>query len=151
MSPEGKRSSGTTSRPTPLTSGRGSAARRRTSHHLPPGPWTDYQTGKTYEGTRWHRIRAGEIPIVTLIRDGAAIPHIRLAQSTDRMDWGAIELAVYSTGPSAEGLFCLPEDGTLHLLRLEREGDDFVLEEDPLEGEVEWNVRAVVTDRRRDV
>ena len=119
--------------------------------YLPPGLWTDYQTGETYEGPGWHRIRGGEIPIVMLIRDGAAIPHIRLAQSTDRMDWGEIELAVYGAVSSAEALFCLPEDGTLHRLRLQREGDDFVLEGDPLEGKVEWNVHAVVTGRGRDV
>jgi alpha-D-xyloside xylohydrolase len=77
-----------------------------------------------------------------LVRDGAAIPHIRLAQSTDRMDWGAIELAVYGAGSSAEGLFCLPDDGTLHTLRLERQGDRFVLAEDPLRDKVEWRIRA---------
>jgi alpha-D-xyloside xylohydrolase len=86
-----------------------------------------------------------------LIRDGAAIPHIGLAQSTDRTDWSEIELAVYGTESStAEGLFCLPEDGALHTLRLERKGDGFVLREDPLEGKVEWNVRAFDTERRQD-
>jgi len=118
--------------------------------YLPPGLWTDYQTGETYEGAGWHRIRAGKIPTVMLIRDGAALPHIRLAQSTEWMDWGAIDLAVYGTGSSAEGLFCLPENGTLHRLRLGREGESFVVVEDPLQGEVEWNVRAVVTGRRSD-
>jgi alpha-D-xyloside xylohydrolase len=118
--------------------------------YLPPGLWTDYQTGEAYGGAGWHRIRAGEIPIVMLIKDGAAIPHIRLAHSTDRMDWREIELAVYGAGSSAEGLFCLPEDGALHRLRLEREGEGFVLVEDPLQGEVGWNVRTIVTGERRD-
>ncbi len=54
--------------------------------YLPPVIWTDNQDGSTYEGARWHRILAGEIPVVLLIRDGAAIPHIRLAQSTAQMD-----------------------------------------------------------------
>jgi alpha-D-xyloside xylohydrolase len=118
--------------------------------YLPPGLWTDYQTGETYEGVRWHRIRAGEIPAVMLVRAGAAIPHIRLAQSTDRMDWEEIELAVYGAASSAEGLFCRPDEGALHTLRLEREGNGFVLKEDPLEGRVEWNVRTFVTESRRD-
>jgi alpha-D-xyloside xylohydrolase len=119
--------------------------------YLPPGLWTDYQTGESYGGARWHAISAGEIPAVMLVRDGAAIPHIRLAQSTDRMDWSEIELAVYGAGSSsAEGLFSLPEDGTLHALRLEREADGFVLRGDPLEGRVEWNVRAVATERGRN-
>ena len=30
--------------------------------YLPPGAWIDYQTGKIYEGGRWHEIAAGEIP-----------------------------------------------------------------------------------------
>ncbi len=78
-----------------------------------------------------------------LVRDGAAIPHIRLAPCTDRMDWGEIELAVYGAGSStAEGLFCLPGDSTLHRLRLERRGDRFALADGPLRGEVEWRIRA---------
>ena len=119
--------------------------------YLPPGLWIDYQTGEAYGGAGWHRIRAGEIPTVMLVRDGAAIPHLRLAQSTAWMDWGEIELVVYGgRSTTAEGLLCLPEDGALHSLRLEREGDGFVLRDDLLEGEVEWNVRAFDTGSRRD-
>jgi hypothetical protein len=67
------------------------------------------------------------------------------------MDWGEIELAVYGTeSTTAEGLFCLPEDGTLRSLRLGREGDGFVLRDDPLESKVEWNVRTFATESRRD-
>ncbi|HEX5975394.1 MAG TPA: glycoside hydrolase family 31 protein, partial [Rubrobacteraceae bacterium] len=102
--------------------------------YLPPGPWTDYQTGETFAGERWHSIGAGEIPAILLVRGGAAIPHIQLAQCTDRMDWSEIELAVYSVNSStAEGLFCLPEDGELRHLRLQREGDGFALKKDPSE------------------
>jgi alpha-D-xyloside xylohydrolase len=116
--------------------------------YLPPGLWTDYQTGETYAGAAWHYIRAGEFPAVMLVRDGAAIPHIPLAQSTDQMDWSEIELAVYGAESSAaEALFCLPEEGALHALRLEREGGGFALEEDPLEGRVEWSVREVAGER----
>lgn len=77
--------------------------------YLPPGLWTDYQSGETYEGPRWHHLRAGEVPVVALARDGMAIPHVGLAQSTDRIDWSRVELRVYGAGSSAEGLFCLPE------------------------------------------
>ena len=52
--------------------------------YLPPGLWTDYQTGETYAGERWHSIRAGEIPAVLLVRSGAAIPHARLARAPTR-------------------------------------------------------------------
>ena len=116
------------------------------SVYLPPGRWTDYQTGETYEGAGWYHIRAGRILAVMLVRDGAAIPHIHLAQSTRWMDWSEIDLAVYGTS-TAEGLFCLPEGGVLHTLRLEREGDGFALRDDPLQDIVRWNVRAVAGGR----
>jgi alpha-D-xyloside xylohydrolase len=110
--------------------------------YLPPGLWTDYQTDKTYGGATWHHITAGEVPVVMLVRAGTAIPHARLAQSTGRIDWSEIELAVYGAESStAEGLFCIPEDGELHRLSLVRDGERFVLEDDPLQDRVEWNIR----------
>ena len=81
-----------------------------------------------------------------LVRGGAAIPHIQLAQCTDRMDWSEIQLAVYGVNSStAEGLFCLPEDDELRRLRLQREGESFALKEDPTEGQVAWTVRTITT------
>ena len=112
--------------------------------YLPPGTWVDYQTGQVYQGATWHRIRAGEVPVVMLVKDGTAIPHIRLAQSTAEMNWREIELVIFSVEASAaEGWLCLPEEGQLHALRLEREGDegDFVLKEDSLQSGVQWRIR----------
>lgn len=111
--------------------------------YLPPGLWTDYQSGETHEGPRWHHLRAGEVPIVALVREGAVVPHVGLAQSTDRIDWSQVELRVYGAGSTAGGLFCLPGDGELHPLRLEREDEGFALQEDPLKGRVRWRVHAV--------
>jgi alpha-D-xyloside xylohydrolase len=110
--------------------------------YLPPGTWVDYQTAKAYEGARWHRIRAGEVPIVMLVKGGVAIPHIRLAQSTAWIDWQEMELVVFcgEEATVAEGTVCLPEEGELHALRLEREGENFVLKEDPLRGRVQWKI-----------
>jgi alpha-D-xyloside xylohydrolase len=82
--------------------------------------------------------------VVMLVKDGAVIPHVRLAQSTAAMDWREIELMVFSAEASgAEGSLCLPEEGQVHSLHLEREGDedDFALKEDPLRGRVEWKIR----------
>lgn len=111
--------------------------------YLPPGAWTDYGSGEIFEGPAWRRIPAGEIPAIVLARDGAAIPHARLAPCTDRMDWREIELVVYGARSStAEALFCLPEEGSLHRLRLTREGTGFELEEDPLRGTVRWRIQA---------
>lgn len=57
--------------------------------YLPGGKWVDYQTGKTYT-SGWQKISAGDIPCVILVRKGAVIPHIPLAQSTSEMDWSKV-------------------------------------------------------------
>ena len=38
----------------------------------------------------------------------------------------------------AEGSFCLPDENALRALRLEREGNNFLLKDDPLQGRVKW-------------
>jgi len=48
--------------------------------YLPPGEYTDFQTGKEYSGRCWRRIRAGEIPIVILTRKNADIKTAPAAQ-----------------------------------------------------------------------
>ena len=109
--------------------------------YLPPGSWIDYQDDKVYEGARWHDMQVGELPVVMLIRDGAAIPHADLAQSTGEIDWHSLELKVFcARADGAEGLVCLPEDGELHALGLERADDGFALEGDALQGRVAWRV-----------
>src|SRR5271157_4492738 len=102
--------------------------------YLPPGQWIDYQTGKLYPAG-WHRIQAGRIPIVMLVREGAVIPHIALAQSTMQMDWSKLDLVVFaSTAEKAEGLVCLPSDRVLRKLSVARKGGAFAAAEDPLAG-----------------
>jgi alpha-D-xyloside xylohydrolase len=109
--------------------------------YLPPGSWIDYQGGENYEGGRWHSMRVGELPVVILVRDGAAIPHANLAQSTGEIDWRSLELRVFcARAEAAEGLICLPEDGELHVLHLERANEGFALEGDALKGRVVWRV-----------
>ena len=110
--------------------------------YLPPGLWTNYQSGETYEGARWHEIEVGEIPAVILVRDSSVIPHIRLAQSTSQMNWEEVELVVYGAdSATAQGYICLPGDKVLHTLTLERDERGFSLAEDPLQGTVTWTIR----------
>jgi len=73
--------------------------------------WIDYQTGKAY-GPGWNRIATDKIPIIMLVREGAVIPHIKLAQSTMQMDWSKIDLKVFGQG-DAKGYVCLPSDNLL--------------------------------------
>ncbi len=109
--------------------------------YLPPGKWIDYQAGKVYGGG-WSRIQVGDFPAAILVRDGAVIPQIKLAQSTAFMDWSSLELNVYSAEQkSAQGLVCLPSELRLHKLALTLQGDQFRLASDPLAGKVKWTIR----------
>ena len=109
--------------------------------YLPPGTWIDYQTGKDYQGG-WHHIEAGQLPIVMLVRDGTALPQIKLAQSTAQMDWSDLELVVFAKDTAtANGLVCLPEDNKLVSLSLAKDGNTFKLASDPLAGKVTWKIR----------
>jgi alpha-D-xyloside xylohydrolase len=108
--------------------------------YLPPGTWIDYQTGRRYEGAAWHAIRAGEVPIILLAREGAVIPHIGLAQSTAQMNWHDIELRVFGAGDApVTGLFALP-NGELYRLELRPGAAGYTLASDPLRGSVRWRI-----------
>jgi alpha-D-xyloside xylohydrolase len=86
--------------------------------YLPKGKWIDYQTGKVYTGG-YHTIPVADIPAIILVRDGSAIPHIGLAQSTGEMDWSRIELKLYAADATeAAGLLFLPGDEQLYPLQV---------------------------------
>jgi alpha-D-xyloside xylohydrolase len=105
--------------------------------YLPPGNWIDYQSGQSYAGG-WHQIEAGKIPVVVLVRDGAVIPHIGLAQSTLQLDWSKLELVSFaSKAADAKGFVCLPSDNVLRDVTV-TQGK---LGNDPLAGKVTWTLR----------
>lgn len=110
--------------------------------YLPPGKWIDYYNGAVYPGSQWHRITAGEIPVVLLVRDGAAVPHVAVAQSTGGIDWASQELLVFAADASeATALTCFPEqDAELHAVLLQRNGEAFSITGDPFAGKVCWTV-----------
>jgi alpha-D-xyloside xylohydrolase len=108
--------------------------------YLPPGEWLDYQTGEPHAGGRWRRIKAGPIPVVLLVRNHAAVPHVRVAQSTNDIDWKEVELRVFSADDApADGLFALP-DGGVQALNLTSAAGAYALRNDPLRGRVNWRV-----------
>lgn len=89
------------------------------SVYLPEVKWIDYQTEKVYEGG-WHKIEAGSLPIIMLVRDGSVLPHLKLAQSTSEMDWNKMSLKVYSADKKqAEGLICLPTDNRIQVVKVD--------------------------------
>ncbi|MFW5754418.1 MAG: TIM-barrel domain-containing protein [Marinilabiliaceae bacterium] len=105
--------------------------------------WIDYQTGRVYE-PGWNHIESGEIPVIMLVRDGAVIPHIELAQSTKYMDWSEMELKVFSADEGeTNGMICLPENNELHHLKLSDNGSGFELENNPLSGKTKFEVSDV--------
>ncbi len=113
--------------------------------YLPKGKWIDYQTKGVYTGG-WHHIEAGKIPAIILVRDGAVLPHIDLAQSTMQMDFSKIELVVYATDTqkTAKGMICLPSDNKLHNLSLTKKNGGFILDSDPLAGKVTWEISVIL-------
>ena len=109
--------------------------------YLPGGRWIDYQTVKVYEKGR-QNIPAGKIPVLMLVREGAVIPHIQLAQSTGDMNWGELELVPYLAGSAqATGLVCLPADNKIQQLKIISKGKTRSLESDPLQGKVKWVIK----------
>ena len=108
--------------------------------YLPPGVWIDYQSGRSYPGAQWHQIKAGEIPVILLVKNHAVLPHIKVAQSTNEMDWANVELRVFSTDKApVSGMFALPE-GNLENLQLTFGRNAYVLGSDPLGGKVKWQI-----------
>jgi alpha-D-xyloside xylohydrolase len=113
--------------------------------YLPPGAWIDYQSGKVFQGAQWHQLTAGQIPVILLVKDHAVIPHARVAQNTAEIDWKNIELRVFSTDTSqATGLFAQPQ-GNLQTLKLDGSGQGYALKDDPLKGQVKWQIKRQVT------
>jgi len=107
--------------------------------YLPNGNWIDYQTGQSYK-MGWNKIKAGKIPSIILIREGAVIPHIKLAQSTDRMDWTKIDLIVYGKDQTkAKGLVCIPDKEVLHTVTLEKDRSSFKITSTPISS-VSFNI-----------
>jgi alpha-D-xyloside xylohydrolase len=108
---------------------------------LPQGQWIDYQTNRVYPGG-WQKIEAGQIPVVMLVREGAVIPHMKVAQSTAQLDWKNLEMVVYAANAStAQGFVCLPSDNVLRKVDATRRNAAFAITGDPLAGKANSTVR----------
>ncbi len=113
--------------------------------YLPPGAWLDYQTGKVYQGEKWHSIAAGEIPIILLVKDHSVLAHVKTAQNTGEIDWNNVELKVFSTDNAAvSGQFALPE-GNLQTLELSNSKNIYALKNDFSGGKIKWTVNRFAT------
>jgi alpha-D-xyloside xylohydrolase len=108
--------------------------------YLPKGKWINYQNGEVYE-SGWHHLKAGRIPAIILVRDGAVIPHANLAQSTKDIDWNNLQLVVYSTENNAKGYLCLPSDNILHELTKNGKNGKYSFTNDRYHGKLKWTVQ----------
>lgn len=109
--------------------------------YLPKGKWINYQSNEVYE-QGWHHLQAGKIPAIILVRDGAVIPHVKLAQCTKDIDWKNIRLVTYSTGNTASGFIYLPSDNVLHSIPVSGTNGKFTLRNDPYNGSIKWRIQS---------
>ncbi|MBO4849466.1 MAG: alpha-xylosidase [Prevotella sp.] len=85
--------------------------------YLPKGKWVDYQTRKVYEGG-YHEIEACKIPCVILVRAGALIPKVPVAQSTDKIKWDKLTIEEFAVeGATPYGLVYQPGDEDVREIR----------------------------------
>ena len=85
--------------------------------YLPKGKWIDYQNGQVYDGG-YQTINTGKIPCVILVRDGSLIPHVPVAQSTDKIDWSKVELKEYKVeAKTCTGLLYKPGDKDVQVIK----------------------------------
>jgi alpha-D-xyloside xylohydrolase len=91
----------------------------------------------------WGMSHPSHIPIVLLVRDGAVVPHIAVAQHTAAMNWNDVELRVFrapgATDRNLTGWFALP-DGALQQIELRAAGGGYTLTRDPTGGKVRWRI-----------
>lgn len=67
--------------------------------YLPEGKWIDLQNPTiSYDGGRWMTIPAGELMGIALVREGAVIPLVKTALTTDAIDWSTMKYHYYTVG-----------------------------------------------------
>ena len=76
-----------------------------------------------------------------LVKNHSVLPHIKVAQSTNEMDWTNVELRVFSTDSApVSGLFTRP-GSEVQTLSLVPRGNSFALRDDPQAGKVKWDIK----------
>lgn len=79
------------------------------------------------------------LPAVVLVRAGAMIPHIGLAQCTDRMDWSKLEAMIFATGQDeVSGLVMLPGQTAPVRVAFKKQGAGYRAVQDSPASKVSW-------------
>jgi alpha-D-xyloside xylohydrolase len=106
--------------------------------YLPKGKWVDYQTKKVYEGG-WHEVAAGELEVIMMVREGAVLPQVKVAQSTGDIDWNNIELFCFAnTPPKATFKLYLPGHEKVETVAITKSGSKYKVSQDPFGGKIKW-------------
>ncbi|HHW47402.1 MAG TPA: alpha-xylosidase, partial [Clostridiaceae bacterium] len=109
--------------------------------YLPEGLWIDYQSGAAYTGGKWHRISAGLIPAIILVRDGTALMHVKVEQSTMWINWNEIEIRVYnSSGNPVNASLFIPGEDMMLEISLEKTSKGYVVKGCNLPGKLKFNI-----------
>lgn len=106
--------------------------------YLPAGNWVDYQTGRTYQNG-WHNIAAGELEVVMLVREGAVLPQVKVAQSTEQIDWKNIELVAFGVNSANTTMkLFLPGESEVKDVLITKKGRRLTVGNDPFNGRIQW-------------
>lgn len=109
--------------------------------YLPKGKWVDYQTKKVYEGG-WHHIETGELDVVVMVREGAVLPQVKVAQSTNDIDWTSMDLISYDLGSGIRPVqIVLPSDNQIVNVKIEKKGSSYRIPNDPFQGKIKMTVK----------
>ncbi len=109
--------------------------------YLPNGNWIDYQTGKKY--TRgWHEVSHGDLEVIMMVREGAVLPQVKVAQSTNEIDWSHIDLVQFGN-PQAETVIPLyiPTETEVKEIKLSKKGSRTVVTQDAFAGKIKWSIQ----------
>ncbi|HNR07335.1 MAG TPA: glycoside hydrolase family 31 protein [Saprospiraceae bacterium] len=107
--------------------------------YLPAGKWIDMQDGRSYSGG-WHRMSAGAVQAIILIRDGTVLPRLKAAQSTRDLDWSQVDLVVFSTSSEAKGMLAVPGETEIRNLKLIKKKKGFELAQEGLPVNVNFKI-----------
>lgn len=80
--------------------------------YFPEGKWTDYWSGKEYDGKKYYNVVSPLDQLPLFIKAGAIIPMQEEVQYTENKSWSLITLDIYPAGKSS---FSLYEDDGLTL------------------------------------
>ncbi len=108
--------------------------------YLPGGSWVDFQTGKQYPAG-WNRIKCGEIEAIILVKEGACIPMVKVAQSTSMIDWNNIELVVYGkAGEKTSTTVCLPSDNIIKTIEIQAKDNKYSMISNPFSENIKFKI-----------